>query len=114
MSDLIDRQAILKHIEKIRQSVQMMDDTQRASIIMNGMYLCEKAVRNQPSAQPERKTGKWIVFDSDDDKYDKIKCDCCKKGFTVDAYHWTDIGFTKDDLNFCPNCGADMRGGQDG
>ena len=55
MSDLISREAILKHIEKIRQSVQMMDDTHRASIIMNGMYLCEKAVWDQPSAQPERK-----------------------------------------------------------
>ena len=53
MSDLISRQAILKHIEKIRHGVQMMDDTHRAGIIMNGMYLCEKAVRNQPSAQPE-------------------------------------------------------------
>lgn len=50
MDDYISRQAILKHIEKIRQSVQMMDDTRRASIVMNGMYLCEKAVRNQPSA----------------------------------------------------------------
>lgn len=57
MSDLIDRQAVLKNIEKIRQSVQMMDDTHRASIIMNGMYLGEKAVRNQPSAQPELR---WI------------------------------------------------------
>lgn len=49
MSDLISRKAILKHIEKIRQGVQMMDDTRRASIIMQGMYLCEKAVMNQPS-----------------------------------------------------------------
>lgn len=49
--DFISRQAILTHIEKIRQDVQMMDDTRRASIIMNGMYLCEKAVRNQPPAQ---------------------------------------------------------------
>ena len=54
MSDLIDRQAVLKHIEKIRQGAQMMDDTRRASIVMNGMDLCEEAVRNQPSAQPER------------------------------------------------------------
>lgn len=51
MSDLISRQAILKNIEKIRQSAQMMDDTHRADIIMHGMYLCEKAVRNQPPAQ---------------------------------------------------------------
>ena len=58
MSDLISRQAILKHIEKIRQDAQMMDDTHRASILMNGMYLCEKAVRNQPSTQPEPLTDK--------------------------------------------------------
>ena len=54
-NDLISRQAILKRIEKIRYGVQMMDDTHRASIIMNGMYLCEEAVRNLPSAQPH-----WI------------------------------------------------------
>ena len=53
MSDLIDRQAILKHIENIRQDALMIDDIHRASIIMNGMHLCEEAVRNQPSAQPE-------------------------------------------------------------
>jgi hypothetical protein len=58
MDDLISRQAILQHIEKIRQNVQMIDDTHRADIIMNGIYLCEKAVRNQPSAQPEPLTDK--------------------------------------------------------
>ena len=54
MSDLISRKAVLKHIEKIRQGAQMMDDIRRASTIMNGMDLCEEAVRNQPSAQPEQ------------------------------------------------------------
>ena len=52
MTDVIGRKVTLKHIEEIRQGVQMMDDIRRASIIMNGMYLCEEAVRNQPSAQP--------------------------------------------------------------
>ncbi len=55
--DMISRQAILNKIEKIRQSVQMMDDTHRADIVMSGMNLCEKAVRNQPPAQPEQR---WI------------------------------------------------------
>ena len=57
MSDLINRQAILKHIEKIRQGALMMDDIRRASIVMTGMNLCEEAVGNQPSAQTERKKG---------------------------------------------------------
>lgn len=53
MSDLISRKATLKNIEKIRQGAQIMDDIRRAGIIMNSVYLCEEAVRNQPSAEPE-------------------------------------------------------------
>lgn len=84
MSDLISRKAILKHIEKIQQGLQMMDDTHRASIIMNGMYLCEKAVMTQPSAQSEL-----------------IRCKDCKHfirniscvGGTYDGcVEWTDNG----------------------
>ena len=44
----------------------------------------------------ERKTGKWIV---EDDGYTECcRCDQCGK-------RYVDIS------NFCPNCGADMRGG---
>ena len=83
-------------------------------LISNGNYksVC-KAIMELPSVTPNRKTGKWIEYDSDEDKYDVIKCPCCKHTFTVDAYHWTDIGFVKDDFKFCPNCSADMRGKQD-
>lgn len=55
MNDYISREAILKHIEKTRQGAQMIDDIREASIIMNGMYLCEEAVKNQSSAQPEQR-----------------------------------------------------------
>ncbi len=58
MNDLISRKEILKNIEKIRQNVQMMDDTHRADIIMTGMYLCERAVMHQSLAQPEPLTDK--------------------------------------------------------
>ena len=53
MDDLISRQAILKQIEKTRQDALLMDDIHRANIVMTGMHLCDEAVRNQPSAQPE-------------------------------------------------------------
>lgn len=78
MDDLISRQSILKHIEKIRQGALMMDDIRRASIIMNGMDLCEETAMNQPSADALKvvrcKDCKWfndtgcairIVDDSD-------------------------------------------------
>lgn len=57
MNDLIYRDETLKDIEKIRHSAQMLDDTHRAGILMTGMHLCEKAVRNQPPA--------YVI------------CDCC-------------------------------------
>lgn len=53
MSDLIDRQTILKHIENLRHTVQTMDDIHRAITVIIGMDLCEEAVRNQPSAEPK-------------------------------------------------------------
>ena len=85
MSDLISRQKILKHIEKIRQGVQMMDDTRRASILMNGMYLCEKAVRNQPSAEPEI-----------------IRCRDCKHHDGIRCFRWNSTIITGFD-DFCSN-----------
>ena len=105
MSDLIDRQAVLKHIEKIRQGVQMMDDTHRASITMNGMYLCEKAVRNQPSAQAEPKKGQWeekSVFEGEIQEWQSARCSICEK------HHTTPYLYYFDNFNYCPNCGARM------
>lgn len=49
------------------------------------------------SAQPEREKGKWIPIS---DGY-------------VDIYECNQCGDTEDyERNFCPNCGADMRGEQ--
>ena len=58
-----------------------------------------------PSAQPVRMKGQWI-HDGYDFPHgnDWIHCSVCgKKGINVPA----------DLTNFCSNCGADMRGGQD-
>lgn len=51
MSDLIDRQKALEHIEKTRQAAYMMDDIREASRIMRSMDLLEKVVMKQPSVQ---------------------------------------------------------------
>lgn len=58
------------------------------------------------SLEPERKTGKWI---EQDDGWDGIyyECSVCREPFTLID------GTPSDNLyNFCPNCGADMRGEQ--
>ena len=59
-----------------------------------------------PSAQPERIKGHWIdaVIPNDSGGLPVIVCDKCNTFFPLQfgASH-----------NFCPNCGADMRGEQD-
>lgn len=64
----------------------------------SGVYPLARDVRALPSAQPERKTGRWIsVFDEDEDK-----CSECQAAFFCASTRF----------DFCPNCGADMRGKQ--
>ena len=54
-----------------------------------------------PSAQPERKEGHWIDTGEAIDDDTEVKCSECGE-----VIYWLS--------NFCPNCGADMRGEQDG
>lgn len=61
-------------------------------------------------AVPTPQTGRWIGYDSDSDRYDEIKCSDCGKHFTVDTDRFCDIGFVREDLHYCPNCGAKMNG----
>jgi len=60
--------------------------------------------------QEPRAKGEWEVRETEEDIYIDIMCTACKRTFTVDADRKTDIGFTAYDFNFCPKCGADMRG----
>jgi|GEM_PF-2707613 len=62
-----------------------------------------------PSAQPERKKGKWVQtikhHKDDEQEYDYIEENCSACGCR------RKIGWRG--TNFCPMCGADMRGEQD-
>ena len=84
MSDLISRQKALA-------SHQRMYDA-KSGIEWVPVFWIE----NLPSAQPERKKGKWTKENS---------CEFC--GFQP----W----FERDihTLSYCPNCGADMKGEED-
>jgi len=97
--DAVSRQAVSSWLKQYGQDV--LHGKYKFSL----MYIW-KNLMDLPSVTPKHKTWKWIEYDSNDDKYDVIKCPCCKHIFTVDAYHWTDIGFVKDDFKFCPNCGS--------
>ena len=99
--DLISRQAVLKLL-----STMPPEEAMTKALLIQG-------VKQMDAAQPEWKRGKWIIHETETDRYDDMKCPFCKKSYTVDAYRIDDIGFTAADFNFCPNCGADMRGEQD-
>ena len=97
MDDAISRQAVLK----------LLSTMPPEEAITKAMLI--QSVKQMDAAQPERKRGKWIIHETETDRYDDMKCPFCKKSYTVDAYRIDDIGFTAADFNFCPNCGADMR-----
>ncbi len=69
--------------------------------------ICSRfAVANAPTIEPERKKGKWIndrLVSTNGGTYGVRRCSECE------AYY-QDIGYGWD---FCPNCGADMRGEND-
>lgn len=60
--------------------------------------LIDYAISELPSAQPERKNGKWITVEGR--LGNEVECDKCHSVF----WYW--MG----NYRFCPSCGADMRG----
>jgi len=63
--------------------------------------LLEQYLEQLPSADPERKKGKW------EDSGWKIIYRCSECGNYLD---FSGLNAGRGDANFCPNCGADMRG----
>lgn len=93
MSDLIDRQDA---IDAVKGRFSMPVDN-----------LIAEVIGQLPSAQPERKTGRWIkeniVLTSDPPQY---RWHCSECGRVVH-------GFTTGVLtDYCPNCGTKMRKGE--
>ena len=79
--DTISRQAAK---EAVRMVVKDLPTRTEINILINDL----------PSAQPERKTGKWIYIT--DGHYEYFKCDQCEK-------------HSGEPTPFCRYCGADMR-----
>lgn len=98
-NDLISRQAVLDMLEDINAETEGV-----------GFYYEHYVdyIKSLPSVKPLKPTGHWIDYDCNEDKYNKIKCSECGHSYIVDSYHWCDIGFTEDDLKYCPNCGVKM------
>lgn len=99
MSDLISRQAaistfLVKLTERERKSLRHMWTTVEVK------YYIAKILEQLPSAQPQRKKGKWIKISP----ANIYECSECGKNVMTD-----DISA----YDFCHGCGADMRGESD-
>lgn len=88
MTDLISRQAAIE----VTDAVWCVTGDKNVAKVWD-------QIRNLPSAQPKK--GKWIVYKAPDAYHCGLcKCPFCGEEMIAEA----------DEYNFCPNCGADMRG----
>lgn len=113
--DIIYRQEAIDALADYIQDVDEVYSTGKLS--MNDCKDAAYSVLGElPSAQPERK-GKWIERESGtEDKgngFDTvIVCSCCD--FPATTFYSEDCeSRTQIRTDFCPNCGADMRGEKD-
>ena len=98
--DLISRTAAIEVIDAVFPVDPMKSEY--AQGIACGAALAKTYVEQLPSAQPERKKGRWIVIVKGC-KLTSYKCSECGR------YIANDTGYdVKKDYPFC-HCGADMR-----
>ena len=62
------------------------------------------AIAKLPSAEPQRKTGKWLTSD---DMYETGVCSCCRYDTREP------VSYVITNFEYCPNCGAKMEGEND-
>ena len=99
MSDLISRHAAIDCVNHVRFGMEKM-----------AFDIATTALLELPSAQPERKKGRWILYenqrqeDVDNDNYLYICSECGK----------SDLHAKTQKVPFCWNCGSRMDGEENG
>ena len=63
-------------------------------------------IEYDPKSAEPRKKGKWEYFSENIDglSFGIKRCSMCGASKPMKLFHWEDT-----EINFCPNCGADMR-----
>ena len=110
----MNRRTFEEMVSYFNQTVADMDIDQKYKMELLGMITAilqrhDEDMKHAPTIE-ERKTGRWI-YGEDEYGIDGYHCDKC--GFFVPwDYTHKFINYIED-YNFCPSCGADMRGEQD-
>ena len=112
-TDCISRQAAIDLVKDVCDAImsccgshydeetddEVYDDIREIDAILKCNKEMRIALKNMPSAEPERKMGKWIY-----NSPVTMKCDQC--GFVIKDWDWHRF-------KFCPNCDCDIRGEQE-
>lgn len=103
MSRLIDADALIEVLKREEKEDDEYGLTQRADGITDAIM----AVMDAPTIEPQRMRGQWIPIQRGffNKEVTQVKCDQC--GNLLDLIG---VNCGRGDTNFCPNCGADMRG----
>lgn len=107
-SDCISRQAAIDVLTESLNKIPMINNTTNEMIRRDERITCIHEIIRLPSAEP--KTGKWIIQDNPKTGWYKVECSECDEDVTSNIPM---IGFfphCKPLWDFCPHCGADMRG----
>lgn len=86
--------------KKIRAAVGMTEE-ELTDDFKDGIATILEMLKSEPTIEPERKKGKWVLGGYDDMYY---VCDQC-------GYRRSDY-YAKPKAKYCENCGADMREGE--
>jgi len=102
MEDLISRQDAMAY----PLSWEHYDKEHGDMKFICGVESYREYIEHLPSAEPERKKGKWIRHDEVRNVYGGtyVECSECGEKYVVQYI---------EDEKYCRNCGADMRGEQD-
>ena len=106
MNDLISRQAAVDALKGLptwwADEGGFYGGAQPPMIALLDPEDAVSAIENLPSAQQERKKGKWIPYL--EEHHDMFKCSNCGNITRVPFKCFSPP------YRYCPNCGADMRG----
>lgn len=99
MDDLISRQDVINAI--LASNLSACTVYGRSEEGMETAKELIQAIKNLPSAQPDRKSGKWHsrIYS----KIEMFVCSECQHEYSYDAETGEQF------YNYCPNCGAKME-----